>query len=497
MIGLWDTHKIAAITSAEFAGSAQAVTCVETDTRKPLEGALFVALTGDRFDGHDYIGQALQQGAVAAISEKSLAELKAAGHQVDKQKVLVVEDTLRALGQIGRANRARFRGLVAAVTGSAGKTSVKEMLASILETRGPVAKTQGNLNNEIGVPLSLLQLNDQHVAGVFELGASAVGEIARTTRMTLPQVAILNNASAAHLEGFGSIENIVQAKAEIFEGLLGSGSAVLNRDDQNYPFWSRFCGDLSQKPDVITFGFHEEAHVTAKDVQFNESGSNFTLVLRRPGQTGKALEVAVRLEFAGRHNVSNALAASAACFMLGLKPADIAEGLAAARSTGGRLQFESYGHGLTCIDDSYNANPASMVAALDVLAATEGEAIAVLGDMAELGDIASAAHHELGVEAAKRGLAAVFAVGRFAEDVCAGFESIKSGSAGVCQAFTDKTAAQLPVVDELRNRLKSGISTHVLFKGSRSAGMETLKAAVLKRMGLASTNASSSKGGKH
>lgn len=496
MIGLWDTHKIAAITSAEYAGGPQAVAAVETDTRKPLKGALFVALVGERFDGHDYIAQALQQGAVAALSSKSLAELKAAGQIVDKQKILVVDDTLRALGQIGRANRARFRGLVAAVTGSAGKTSVKEMLASILATRGAVAKTQGNLNNEIGVPLSLLQLNDQHVAGVFELGASAVGEIARTTRMTLPQVAILNNAGSAHLEGFGSLERIVQAKAEIFEGLLGSGSAVLNRDDKNYPFWLTFCQNLSQKPDIISFGFHESADVSAKNVQSNESGSSFTLVLRRPGDAGKPAEVAVHLQFAGRHNISNALAASAACFMLGLKPSAIAEGLSAARPVGGRLQFERYGHGLTCIDDSYNANPASMVAALDVLAGAEGVGVAVLGDMAELGGTAKAAHFELGAQAAVRGFASVFAIGQFSAEVRRGFESIAAKGDAECHAFTDKAAAQIPLVNELQARLKRGEGVCVLFKGSRSAGMETLKAAVLKRMGFASSAANGDWGGK-
>lgn len=433
--------------SARVVGADSTFTGVSIDSRAIEPGQLFVALTGPRFDGHDYLDDVAAKGAVAALVEREISD--------SALPQLVVADARRALGQLGALNRAAFTQPVAAITGSSGKTTVKEMLASILRTRGLVLATRGNLNNELGVPLTLLELAPEHSAAVIELGASRLGEIAYTVAMTQPHVAVLNNAGTAHVGEFGGPEKIVEAKGEILEGLKADGIAVLNLDDKAFPIWrTRAAGRK-----IFSFALLDtRADFHAEQLLRDPRGCpRFTL----HGPQGSA---SVQLNLLGTHNVANALAAAAAAHALGVSLPGIVAGLQAVQPVKGRTVAQLATNGMRVIDDTYNANPTSMCAAVDILAGFSGRTVLVLGDIGELGEWAQQGHREVGAYAAGK-VSALYAVGPL--------------MAHAVDAFGPQArhfATQADLIAALA--VEQDPNTTILIKGSRSAAMENIVAAL-------------------
>lgn len=442
MIGRWNLHEIAKALGAEVKGPDVEFGRVSQDTRRLEPGALYVAIRGERFDGHDFLAQAGERGAVAALVERF----------VDSPlPQMRVADARRGLGQLGLLNRQRFSGRVAAVTGSSGKTTTKEMLASILRQGGRVLATRGNLNNELGVPLTLLELDADTEYAVIEMGASAIGEIAYSVRLAAPDVAAITNASGAHLEGFGGLEGVRRAKGEILEGLGPQGVAVLNREDPGFPQWLETMAGRQ----VLSFGW-QDADFTARNWREEDGLSWFEMVTPAGVKD-------IRLPFSGRHNLANALAAAAMAHALGLSLEQIAQGLASAAPVAGRLTRLHTRAGGLLLDDTYNANPASMRAAIEVLAAQPGTRVALLGLMAELGPDAERLHEEVGRFAREQGIDRLLACGPFAQAMARGFGE-------GAQAF----AEQADLIGPARALCQPGVA--VLVKGSRSARMERVVA---------------------
>ena len=441
-----------AVTKGELLGGDALFCSVSTDTRYLQQGDLFVAIKGPHFDGHDFTDDVAVKGAAAMI----------VSHPVETElPQLVVADTRMALGQLAALWRDRFDIPVIAVTGSNGKTTVKEMLASILNRQHSVLVTQGNLNNDIGVPLTLLRLRAEHDVAVIEMGASQQGDIEYLSKMVRPNVALLTNAAAAHLEGFGDIAGVARAKGEIFSGLIEDGCAILNADDSRSGLWRVMAGERR----CSYFGIRHKADVTVTDLQDNgQLGSTFRLKTPQ-GQ------VLVSLPLAGRHNVMNALAASAAATAISISLDDICAGLQSMQAVSGRLAIQRGINNSCLINDSYNANPSSMRAALDVLAASGGEKILVLGDMAELGNSARALHEQVGRQACTSGVDRIYAVGEYAALTAGTF-----GQGG--QHFSN----QKELIEALREHLmlprSMMMEITVLVKGSRSMAMEQVVAAL-------------------
>lgn len=415
-----------------------------TDTRMLEPGALYVALRGERFDGHDFIAQADEKGAAAALVARSVAT---------RLPVITVADTRLALGQLARYWRGQFSIPVVGITGSNGKTTVKNMLAAILSKRGDTLATVGNLNNDIGMPLTLLKLRATHQYAVIEMGMNHPGEIDYLTHICRPTVALITNAAPAHLAGLGSVGGVAQAKGEIFGGLPDDGTAIVNADDAFRDFW---CG-LAAPRKVLSFGMDNEATVRA---EYTAAPGAANVRIRTPEG-----DIAVALKLIGRHNALNAAAAACAARAVGANAAQIRAGLESLQPAPGRLEIKRGSTGATIIDDTYNANPASVAAALDVLAEFPGERVAVLGDMGELGESAASAHAEIGRKAREAGVARLFAVGVL------GAETVKAFGAGA-RHFADRQA----LADALRATLRA--DTTVLVKGSRSAGMEMVVTAL-------------------
>lgn len=439
-------NEVAGALQGRVVGADASFNAVSTDSRAIVPGQLFIALTGPRFDGHDYLADVAAKGAVAALVEREVA-----GAPLPQ---LVVKDTRVALGQLGALNRAAFPGRVAAVTGSSGKTTVKEMLAGILRTQGDVLATRGNLNNDLGAPLTLLQLAPEHRSAVIELGANRVGEIAYTVALTRPQVAIITNAGTAHVGEFGGQDKIVLAKGEILEGLAADGVAILNRDDKAFEAWqTRAAGRR-----ISSFGLHDaRADFRASDVMRDARGC--------PGFTvhGPAGEARIQLNLLGEHNVANALAAAAAAHALGVPLVGIVSGLQNLQPVKGRAVAQLATNGMRVIDDSYNANPASICAAIDILAGFSGRTVLVLGDMGELGAWAESSHREVGTYAIGK-VAALYAVGPLMSHAVQAF-----GPAG--RHFADQASLISALADEAS-------TTTILIKGSRSAAMDKVVAAL-------------------
>lgn len=440
MIGM-PLSEAAAVTGGRLEGADRAFRGCGTDSRAVRAGELFIALRGARFDGHEFVAAAAAAGAGAALVDRAVPAASL--------PVIRVEDTLSAMGRLAADWRARFRMPLVAVTGSNGKTTVKEMLAAILSRLAPVLATRGNLNNEIGVPLTLFGLDAEHRYAVLEMGASHSGEIRRLTNIARPDVAVITQCAPAHLEGFGSIEGVARAKAEIYEGLPPNGAAVINADDNYGGLWQELAAGRSR----VSFGLAASPDVTAESIApAAEGGHRF--VLRTPRGS-----VPVRLGLAGRHNVMNALAAAACCEAIGIALADIAAGLADVRAVKGRLERKAAFGSATILDDTYNANPVSLRAALDVLAGMPGRHWLVLGDMGELGETAAELHRGAGEQARETGVERLFAVGSLSREAVAGFGAGARHFAGV---------------DELAAAVKSGLAPDVcvLVKGSRAMQME-------------------------
>ncbi|TQV79421.1 UDP-N-acetylmuramoyl-tripeptide--D-alanyl-D-alanine ligase [Exilibacterium tricleocarpae] len=419
-------------------------TRVSTDTRSLQAGDLFVALRGDNFDGHRFVGDALKRGACAVVVDTRQTQLAA--------PQLVVADTIQALGQIAALNRAAFRGRLVAITGSSGKTSVKGMAASILGQRGSTLATRGNLNNHIGVPLTLLELNDEHEFAVIEMGANSAGEIEYLTGLAGPDVALVNNVMPAHLEGFGSIDGVARAKSEIFSGLGAGGIAVVNLDD-NYS--GQYLQQLRGK-NIVTFSLDQDAADFRAAQHGSDAAGNVWFELQGPAGTAR-----IQLRVMGQHNVANALAAAACSFAVGAELADIRAGLESFQNIAGRMQVTAGIAGSLIIDDSYNANPSSVRAAIDTLVARSGETVLVLGDMAELGDEAREQHHQIGAYARSRGAARLVTVGQLSQAASAAF------GAGAEHFATHEAA-----VAHLRPLLHGDMV--LLVKGSFSSRMGTV-----------------------
>jgi len=424
---------------------------VSTDSRTLCEGDLFVALQGPNFDGHEHLGQAQTQGAVAAMVSRQVPS---------DLPQLQVADTRLGLGQLAASWRRASRAEVVAVTGSNGKTTVKEMIAAILSRQGRTLATAGNLNNEIGLPLTLLRLQDEAYA-VVELGANHPGEIKYLSDIAQPDIALLNNAGSAHLEGFGSLEGVARAKAEIISGLAESGVFLFNADDR----WASLWRELAADRKICTFGMQHEADVSspeaAIETHWNESG----FFSRFPVATPIG-EVEIDLPLAGRHNRMNALAAIAATQLMGISLQQIRAGLLGLQPVPGRLQPVVGAGGVRIIDDSYNANPDSVAAAIAVLATAPGRRILVLGDLAELGLEAELRHERLGRQAQEAGIERLYCLGDLSRATAQGF-----GMAA--QWFQDHAS----LIAALKAQLTRGDT--VLIKGSRSARMEQVVKALV------------------
>jgi UDP-N-acetylmuramoyl-tripeptide--D-alanyl-D-alanine ligase len=440
------------------AGPGTTFTGVSTDSRTIKPGELFVALTGEKFDGHVFCPAAREAGAAGAMVQTGASDLAA---WPDGFVRLEVADTLRALGDLARLARSEFTGPVAAVTGSNGKTTTKEMLATILAVRQNVLRTEGNLNNLIGLPLTLLRLTDAHQAAVVEMGMDRPGEIARLTEIAGPTLGLITNVGPAHLGRLGSVEAVAAAKGELFAGLSPIATAVVNADDPLVTAQAeRFGGDK------VTFGFSAAADVRIEALTTSPAGSTFVLVHGPDSRT-------VRLALVGGHNAMNALAAAAAALVLGASLDDIAAALADFSPVPGRQTFVRLAGGATLIDDTYNANPASMAAALRTLAAVRGEGrgLCALGDMLDLGPESVEAHRRIGRLIGALDLGPLFLVGRFAEEVAAGAREAGLNHTGL-RLFDghDRLAADLE--REIRP------TDTVLVKGSRGSAMDRVVAAL-------------------
>lgn len=423
-------------------GPDAAFTSVCTDTRKLARDQLFVALDGPNFHGSDFLTQAAAIGAAGAVADRAgPASLP----------TIVVANGLVALQRAAQAYRSRHLLPVVAVAGSNGKTTTKEMLAAILSQQGPTLATRGNLNNHIGVPLTLLDLLPVHRFAVIEMGANRPGDVAELAGFAQPAVGIVTNAGAEHLEGFGTIEGAARAEGELFAALGAEGVAVVNADDEFAPLWREMT-----VAKIITFGLGAKADFSARDIRASVEAQGFVtrFTLRAPQG-----EIAIVLHLAGRHNVLNALGAAAAAVAAGATLADVAAGLARMRAVAGRLQWRAALQGASLIDDSYNANPSSMHAAIDVLESIEGRRWLVMGDMAELGTHAVDAHIEAGRYARAHGVEKLFAIGALTP------HAVKAFGAG---------AVWFPDVASLSSTVAAGLSpaVRVLVKGSRMNRLE-------------------------
>ena len=443
---------------------------VSKDTRDINEGDLYVALKGERFDGHQFVADATAAGAVAALVSERLEN-----ESIDLPQVQVA-DTQLALGQLaahwrqswGQQNTNRMIG----ITGSNGKTSVKEMCSKILcDYAGAelVLATQGNLNNEIGLPMTLLELREQHRFAVIEMGANHVGEIDYLSHIAKPDVALVNNVGPAHLEGFGSLQNIAMAKAEIYNGLSEDGVAIINLDDEYSANCQDYCSAISNIGKVITFSMKD----ASADVYAKQLDDNCYQIVLQGGCAEEGVEEGVvehaelRLQVPGKHNVMNALAATAATYSLGIPLSSIAASLSAFENIKGRLTAITAVQGYQVIDDTYNANPLSVSAAIDVLADMSAEqTVLVLGDMAELGEDAEKMHSLMGEKAKDAGIQRLYATGKFSVNTVRAF-----GENGFY--FEDKEQ----LISDLQKTLTG--SEVVLIKGSRSAAMEEVVERIL------------------
>ena len=435
---------VASSVNGRLLGADAAFGAVSTDTRSLSPGALFVAIQGARFDGNDYVAAAAERGAVGALVSRR-GEVPIA--QVE------VADTRLAFAAMARTWRGNFAIPVVAVTGSAGKTTVKELIAAILGVSRRICVTEGNLNNDIGVPLILMRLDESHEALVIELGANHAGEIANLGGIVRPTISVITNAGPAHLEGFGSLEGVARAKGELIDSLAADGVAVLNADDAFFGDWRRRAGNRR----VVSFGFSAAADVhLVGEPEVSGSGSSFAI--RMPGSR----TIGVRLPLLGRANIGNALAAAAAASAAGASDEDIQRGLGKAKAVKGRMNPLRGRAGATLIDDSYNANPSAARAALDFLAGCKGQRILVLGDMLELGAEAEALHA---------------AVGKYARGRCDRMTAVGPLAAAAAEAFggnAERFATIEAAAPALIERL--GPQVTVLVKASRSMGLDRLVA---------------------
>lgn len=447
MIGTFSLSSLFPCLPAKLSGNDVEFGRISTDTRTLAPGDLFIAISGENFDGNTFVAEAAQKHAAAAIvSQRQSAAIAQ----------LQVADPVQALGWLGHNNRARSSALVVAITGSQGKTTVKELTGAILAQQFCTLVTRGNLNNSIGAPRMLLEISAEHERVVIELGANAEGEIAWSTRITDPQIVLLNNAAETHVEGFGGLQGVVKGKGEIIDSAASTHTVILNADDAHVDVWFKRAG--SRRCVLFSGSGKADADYRAEAVQLATDGCRFELITPQ----GKAQ---CFLSIPGAHNVSNAVAASALSMEAGARLSDVVAALALVKAVDGRLKIMRGLAGSRLIDDSYNASPSSFRAAIDVLCQIAHshslKSILIAGDMAELGDIAESAHDELGRYARDSGIAELWTVG-----------DLSKNSA---QSFGD-AARHFSGKHELTEYARKILSSDhvVLVKGSRSAGMEEI-----------------------
>jgi len=446
--------QVAEALDAKLFGQDVMMTGVSKDTRDIHAGDLYVALVGERFDGHQFIENASSAGAAGALV--SVLQAEAPSSNIPQVQV---EDTRIALGQLAAYWRQKFNGKLIGITGSNGKTSVKEMCRKILVDHAGsemVLSTRGNLNNDIGLPMMLLELREQHQFAVLEMGANHVGEIDYLANIARPDVAIVNNVGPAHLEGFGSLQNIAKAKAEIYNGLSENGIAVINLDDAFSGYWKDYCAEQCAAKNIVGFSMLDDAaDVYAKPV----SGNRYQVFAFDE-------QAELTLKVPGKHNVMNALAAITATLSVGVSLQSAVSSLSGFENIQGRLTMVDAKAGYKVIDDTYNSNPLSVSVAIDVLENMAGETVLVLGDMAELGDDAQQLHDEIGRKAKAAGISSLYATGKCSEGTVGAF-----GENGFW--FQDRDE----LINALNERLTGG--EIVLVKGSRSAAMEKVVERIL------------------
>ena len=447
---MWTFSECVEATGGQGIGQPRWVSTVSTDSRQPCEGALFFALSGDRFDGHDFVEAALQQGAVGAVvSQSAFAARQATWSKRTADRFFIrVDDPVAALGRMAAWHRRRFSIPLIGVTGSNGKTTTKEMLAAILGRRRSTLATRGNLNNQIGLPLSLLGLTHEHQAAVVEIGISKPGEMKPLCEIARPTVGLVTNVGPAHLEFLGSVEGVAQEKCILLEMAEGG---VVNLDDPRLAPWA---ARLAKK---WTYSVDGPADVSVSAIRAGADTTTFRLHLAGVEKGD------VVLASPGRHQLQNAVAAAACAVAVGCTGDDIRAGLSAFRPTSMRMEMREVG-GVRVLLDAYNANPASMQAAITTLAAAPGRRVALLGDMLELGVDAPMLHAEVGRFAAVRGIDHLICVGQFAQAMADGAKAA-GGRAEVYAALTDATAP-------LRAALRPGDT--LLIKGSRGMAMERI-----------------------
>lgn len=470
--------QIAAVTGSELTGEDCSFSQLSINTRTVSEDDLFIAVKGENFDAHDYLDQAAKKGACALVVERmsklSLPQLQ-------------VADTRIALGQIAALWRDGFSLPVAAITGSCGKTTVKEMTTAIFQqAEDQVLATKGNLNNDIGVPLTLMRLNKEHKMAVIEIGANHSGEIDQLVHYVKPDVAVITNVAHAHIEGFGSIEGVAKAKAEIYNGLANNGTAVVNADDAFADYWCTLVTELSHLKGIklLTFGLDKAADISA-DYIVLENGLELTI------KTPEGEKIIILKQY-GKHNVYNALAAAALALSSGCTLDHVKSGLENFTNASGRLEQKQGIAGTIIFDDSYNANPGSVRAGIDALQQLKGDAVLILGDMGELGEESKELHYQLGIDAANMGIKQLYTVGINSSETCKGFnvvvqekvvqEKAVQKQAGRALHFATKDELIHKVKDYLqRSSLEKNENTRkiVLVKGSRSMVMENVVDALL------------------
>jgi len=438
--------SIANAVDGQLIGDDLSIENITTDTRSINKSDLFLALKGPNFDGHKFIKQAEELGCSAVI----------VNHQIDtKLSQIIVKDTHKALGQVAAFVKKTVAPKTVAITGSSGKTTVKEMTSAILSRVGKVLATKGNFNNDIGVPLTLLRLDHSHDFAVVELGANHMGEISYTTQLTQPDVAVINNIAAAHLEGFGSLCGVARAKGEIFEGLSENGTALYNQDCK---FATKWQWRLENK-NVRRFSCVSESDCYSDNVVLDDRGCASFILKTHIGNTF------IELTVPGKHNVCNAVAAALIAIEFGVSLDDIRLGLAEMKPVNGRSNIHQINENIRLIDDTYNANVESIKAATDLLASYPGKRILILGDMGELGTEARSYHQEVGEYARTSKIEHLLTVGVLSQVTADAFTQLKGD---VCH-YSSKEALFTALQPLLENE-EQQIS--ILIKGSRSAHME-------------------------
>ena len=439
---------------------------LSTNSREVIGGNLFIPLAGERFDGHSFVPDAIKNGATGLLVQRG--RMETTDIVSSDVSVVLVDDTLRALGDIANLWRNKFTIPVVAVTGSSGKTTTKEMIATVAGLSANVLKSKGNYNNLVGLPLSLLEMNAEHEMAVVEMGTSRKGEIERLAAIAGPDIGVITNIGPAHLEGFGSVDAVMVEKGKLFFNLREDGVAIINRDDE----FSRILADQWMGRN-ISFGIDENAFVRAERIfRRNEGGVSFTLKI---GETGKGIDMTV----VGRHNIYNALACAAACCAMDIEYDLIYEGLSAFRQKiPGRMNVYTLKDGAVVIDDTYNANPASTMAALKTLNDLKGKnkSIVIFGDMLELGKESERLHEEIGRAMADTGAGSIFLRGDFAGAVARG--AIEKGFREDHIYFAETPDG---ILETLHSLLGEG--DWVLIKGSRSMKMEEFHHAIMEEFG--------------